>query len=72
MKADYYVFKPYTKEDVEDVLVRARLLSKRLEKPVFIRTFGNFEVFVDEKPVYFKSAKRKNCWPIWWTGEEAF
>ena len=59
MKADYYVFKPYTVKDVEDVLKRAKLLSKRFDKRIFIRTFGNFEVFVEGKPIYFTSAKAK-------------
>jgi len=59
MKADYFVFKPYTKEDVEDILNRAKLLSKRLKKRIYIRTFGNFEVFADDRPVHFKSSKAK-------------
>lgn len=59
IKADYYVLKPYSKEEVEDVLMRAKLLSKRLKKRIYIRTFGNFEVFAEEKPVYFKSSKAK-------------
>lgn len=59
MKADYYVLKPYGKEEVRDVLQRARLFSARLKKRVYIRTFGQFEVFVDGKPLYFKVAKAK-------------
>ena len=59
MKADYYVLKPYTKKDVEDVLKRAKLLSKRFKKRIYIRTFGTFEVFVDGKPAYFKNTKSK-------------
>lgn len=59
LKADYYVFKPYTKSDVLDVIERAKLLSGRLKKRVRIRTFGRFDVFVDGKPLYFRSAKAK-------------
>ena len=59
MKADYYVLKPYGKKDVKDVLERARLYSARLKKRVSIRTFGQFEVFIDGKPLYFKVAKAK-------------
>ncbi|MEG0165700.1 MAG: hypothetical protein RR660_10380, partial [Anaerorhabdus sp.] len=36
-----------------------KLLSKRYEKNIFIRTFGNFDVFIDNKPIYFSSAKSK-------------
>lgn len=59
IKADYFVLKPYTREDVEDVLKRAKLLSRRLKKRIYIRTFGTFEVFVDGKPVHFRNAKSK-------------
>lgn len=56
---DYYVLEPYTLADVKSALERARLLSARLQKPVFIRTFGHFDVFVQGTPVYFSSAKAK-------------
>lgn len=59
MRADYFVFKPYTREDVEDVLDRARLLSERRRKRITMRTFGRFEVLIDGKPLYFSSAKAK-------------
>lgn len=59
MKADYFVLKPYTVEDVEDALRRAKLLSARQDKPVVIKTFGYFEVLVNGEPVYFSSAKAK-------------
>ncbi|MEG0156098.1 MAG: hypothetical protein RR661_00405, partial [Anaerovoracaceae bacterium] len=36
-----------------------KLLSKRQRKPIFIRTFGNFDVFVNGKPIYFSSGKAK-------------
>lgn len=58
-KSDYFITKPYTLADVTDALSRAALLSKRLRKPVFIRTFGNFDVFVNNVPVRFSSAKSK-------------
>ena len=59
MKADYYVMKPYTREDVLDVISRARLLSGRLKKRVFLRTFGSFEVLVDGRIIPFRHAKAK-------------
>ena len=36
MKSDYYVFKPYSREDIMDALNRARLLAKGQAKRVFI------------------------------------
>ena len=57
MKADYYVLKPYTAEDIRDVLERAKLLGGRLKKRVFIRTFGEFRVFLDGEPLIFSSKR---------------
>ena len=59
VKADYYVLKPYTREDVLEVLQRAKLLSGRLKKRVFIHTFGSFDVFIDDTPIHFKRKKAK-------------
>ena len=54
--ADYYVLKPYTKADVEAVFQRAKLLSRRLRKPVYIETFGRFTVYINDVPLKFTSA----------------
>lgn len=59
LKADYFVTKPYSIEDVEDVISRTQLLSQRQRKRIYIRTFGKFDVFVDNKAVVFKSARAK-------------
>ena len=59
VRADYYILKPYNTDDVQDVLMRVRLLSKRQKKRVQIRTFGRFDVFIDEKVVIFKNTKAK-------------
>ena len=59
VRADYYMLKPYKSEDVKDVLGRARLLSKRQRKRVQVRTFGRFDLFVDEQVVQFRNAKAK-------------
>lgn len=59
VKADYYLTKPYNQKDITEVLERARLLSARQKKRVYIRTFGRFDVFIDGKAVYFPSAKAK-------------
>ncbi len=57
--ADYYIMKPYDHGDVESAVNRARLLSGRLRKQVFARTFGAFELFVDNQPVSFPDDKTK-------------
>ena len=51
--ADYYLLKPYDAQDIEEVVERARLLSRRLQKKVSVRTFGRFELFVDDTPIAF-------------------
>ena len=57
--ADYYVLKPYTKADVEAVFQRAKLLSRRLQKPVYIETFGRFTVYLNGTPLKFTSQDAK-------------
>ena len=59
MKADYVVFKPFDRDDIVDVLERAKLLQNRQGKRVFFHTFGCFEMLVDNRPVHFHSAKAK-------------
>lgn len=58
-KATAYVLKPYSKEDFLYAVETAKLVSKRPVKRIFARTFGNFDIFVDGKPMVFKSAKAK-------------
>lgn len=62
--ADYYLLKPYSKEDIEDVFKRARLLVKRQEKRVRIVTFGQFDVFIDGKPASFNGKKVKELFAL--------
>ena len=62
-----YILKPYSSEKLRYAVETARLLSKRNKKRVVARTFGYFDLFVDEKPVMFKSAKAKE--PITSTSE---
>ncbi|MCR4962362.1 MAG: response regulator [Firmicutes bacterium] len=44
---DYYVLKPYSKETLNMVMERIRLLSHRQRKKLYIRTFGRFTVLCD-------------------------
>lgn len=59
VKADYYMTKPYDSRDIREVLERAKLLSARQKKRVYIRTFGRFDLFIDGKAVYFSNTKAK-------------
>ncbi len=58
-RAVAYLLKPYEDEDVFYAMESAYLLSKRNPKRVFARTFGYFDLFIDGKPMMFKSAKAK-------------
>lgn len=55
--ADYVLLKPYTAAAVNGIVERARLLSLRLRKRVSIRTFGTFELRVNDQPVHFRLSK---------------
>lgn len=59
MKADYMIFKPFDREDIADVMERAKLLHRRQDKRVIFHTFGAFEMLVDGEPVKFRSRKAK-------------
>lgn len=59
-----YIIKPYSVESLRYAVESARLLSKRNKKRIVARTFGYFDLFVDEKPVMFKSAKAKELLAI--------
>lgn len=59
VKADYYLLKPYDRKDIEEIMERARLLSRRQKKRVYFRTFGRFDMFVDENVVPFSNNKAK-------------
>lgn len=64
LKADYYLLKPYNRTDVEQVIERAKCLSARLRKRVMVRTFGDFDIFVDGEVVEFKNQKAKELFAI--------
>ena len=48
--ADYYILKPYKHETLEMMMDRMRLLVKRQQKELFIKTFGEFEILKNGKP----------------------
>ena len=51
--------KPLEDEKIRYAVESAYLLSKRKKKRIYARTFGHFDIFVDGKPIMFKSAKAK-------------
>ena len=59
LHAAAYILKPYTREDLCYEIETAKLLSRRNKKGIFIKTFGHFDVFVDGKPIMFRSGKAK-------------
>lgn len=55
-----YVTKPYVLEDLLREIRKARRFIRPSESSrVYIKTFGGFDVFVNEKPVFFSNAKAK-------------
>lgn len=46
-------------EDLSYAIETARLVSKRNERKIFARTFGNFDLFLNGEAIMFKSAKAK-------------
>ncbi len=59
LHAAAYLTKPYSEGDLRYAVESARLLSKRRRKRIFARTFGHFDLFVDGRPIMFKSSKAK-------------
>jgi len=59
VNAAAYILKPCSKERMEKAIEMARALAKYTNNPVFVRTFGEFDVFVNDLPIYFKNAKSK-------------
>jgi len=49
--ADDYIVKPYTDETLELMMKRLRLLCRRQEKELFIRTFGVFGILRQGQPL---------------------
>ena len=64
LTAAAYLLRPYHLEDLNYALETAKLLSKKRKRRIYARTFGHFDLFVDGKPVEFKSAKAKELLAI--------
>ncbi len=48
---DYYIIKPYSRETIEMMMERIRLIARRQQKKLYIQTFGRFVVRRDGKPL---------------------
>ena len=48
---DYYILKPFTRETLEMMMDRVRLIAGRQQKTLYIQTFGRFNVLRDGKPI---------------------
>ena len=64
MKADYYLVKPYSSKDFQDVMENARLLIRRQKKRVFVRTLGRFDLIIDDQVVDLPNAKAKELFAL--------
>lgn len=58
VRASGYLLKPATEEAVKNELENLRIPYK-CKKRIYIQTFGNFELFVDNKPVLFSRGQAK-------------
>lgn len=55
-----YVLKPFNDDMIKLEIKKAeRILNVNVEKKITVKTFGTFDVFVNNKTVYFSSAKSK-------------
>ena len=58
--ASDYILKPYSQKKIEEALLHRRYRTPDMsDRPVKVQCFGNFEVFVKNKPVKFKRQKSK-------------
>ena len=64
IRADYFILKPYDQRDVNDVLMRAKLLSKRMLPSIRVNTFGRFEVFKEDTPINFRNGKARELFAL--------
>lgn len=70
MKADYIVFKPFDRDDIIDVMERAKLFRQRQKKRFYFHTFGPFDMLIDGQPARFRSGKAKELMAlcVWRSG----
>lgn len=54
-----YILKPFDAEDIMHAINTAKLLVKGKKKEVYAKTLGRFDLFVQDKLVFFANAKAK-------------
>lgn len=60
LQADAYLTKPYSAASLKFSLEKVKqCVKKEPKKRIFAKTFGHFDLYVDNKPVMFHSAKAK-------------
>ena len=60
VRASGYLLKPVTREALlAEISYALSEKQKRFSGRIFVQTFGNFDIFVEGKPVFFKMAKCK-------------
>jgi len=59
LKADAYIFKPYSMADISYAIGKARLLTKNSSQSIAIKTKGVFEIIINNRPIHFSNAKAK-------------
>lgn len=58
-RAVSYITKPYSFSDIFEALERAKLLCTEKQIHIRVRTFGHFDIFVDDVPLKFPRQKCK-------------
>lgn len=56
---DDYIVKPYKRETIERMVKKMQLLSKRLEKDVYIQMFGRFNVLKNGAPIQLQGKTKE-------------
>lgn len=61
---EFYVIESNTANEIESVVNRARFLSEEMKNAVYVRTFGDFDVFIQNTAVKFESVNAKQFFAV--------
>lgn len=64
VRADGYLTKPYNQQDVVEVLNKVKHLSYKPDKRVVVRTFDEFDIFIDGELIEFTNRKAKELFAV--------
>lgn len=59
LHAPVYLEKPYNREDILYAVYTAKMLRRKQAKKIYARTFGCFDLYVNEELVHFSNKKAK-------------